>query len=278
MPFVVVEVGYTEGLLGKNLLVLRTRDGSVIADLMMGHDGTNPDPEIGELIISALSEAMNQMMGSAATSLSTMFNRTIVISPPSARVVDLGTDSLDEALNSDEYLVKIAFRMTVEDLLDSELMLLLPAGFAKDMVTLLQSEPHSESSITAPEPVRVAREPEPPVSAPKRATAVPVQPVEFMPFAGTSAATRQEPHNLNLLLDIPLQLTVELGRTKKTIKEILDLAPGSIFELERVAGEPVDIFVNGKLVAKGEVVVIDENFGVRITDIISIIDRVSNLQ
>ncbi len=286
-PFVVVEVGYTEGLLGNNLLVLRSRDGSVIADLMMGRDGLNPDLEVGELTVSALSEAMNQMMGSAATSLSSMFNRTIVISPPSARVVDLGSEALNDALNSDEHLVKIAFRMTVEELIDSELMLLLPADFAKDMVALLQPEQLPPSSPAVPELSKAAapqsrvsqppsRMPEPP--EPRRQVAVPVQPVEFMPFAATSAPVRQEPQNLNLLLDIPLQLTVELGRTKKTIREILDLAPGSIFELERVAGEPVDIFVNGKLVAKGEVVVIDENFGVRITDIISLIDRVSNLQ
>lgn len=280
-PFIVVEVGYTEGLLGKNLLVLRTRDGLVIADLMMGHDGLNPDPEVGELTVSALSEAMNQMMGSAATSLSSMFARTIVISPPLAKVVDLGTESLNEALSSDEYLVKISFRMTVDDLIDSELMLLLPAAFAKDMVSLLQPADNSQPSPAVSEPARAAqtgRMSEPPAPAPRRAPAVPVQPVEFVPFTTVPAHIRQEPQNLNLLLDIPLQLTVELGRTKKTIREILDLAPGSIFELERVAGEPVDIFVNGKLIAKGEVVVIDENFGVRITDIISVIDRVSNLQ
>ncbi|KGT72702.1 hypothetical protein MA20_48710 [Bradyrhizobium japonicum] len=84
--------------------------------------------------------------------------------------------------------------------------------------------------------------------------------------------------NLNLLLDIPLQVTVELGRTKKLIKEILEMSAGSIIQLDKLAGEPVDILVNNKLIAKGEVVVIDENFGVRVTDIISQWDRVQKLQ
>jgi flagellar motor switch protein FliN/FliY len=280
MPFIIVEVGYTEGLQGRNLLVIRTGDGSVIADLMMGHDGLNPDPEISELTLSALSEAMNQMMGSAATSLSTIFNRTIVISPPSARVIDLVNEPLDAALNSDEYLARISFRMTVENLIDSELMLLLQVGFAKDMVALLQQE--AEPPQSAPPKSQEVAMRQPPVasSAPppnRRATPVAVQPVEFAPLPPEASRTASA-GNLGLLMDVPLQLTVELGRTRKTIKEIIELGPGSIFELDRVAGEPVDIFVNGKLIAKGEVVVIDDNFGVRVTDIVSVIDRVSNLQ
>ncbi len=279
MPFIVVEVGYTDGLLGRNLLVIKSSDGAVIADLMMGRDGLNPDPEIGELTLSALSEAMNQMMGSAATSLSTMFNRMIVISPPTARTIDLESEPLDSSLRSNEYLVKIAFRMTVENLIDSEIMLLLQANFAKDMVGLLGHEEPSVPAPMAPVPRSEVATPKvaAPAQAPRSRQPVAVQPVEFAPLEPLQNA-QPISGNLNILLDVPLQLTVELGRTKKTIKDIIELGPGSIFELDRVAGEPVDIFVNGKLIAKGEVVVIDENFGVRITDIVSIIDRVSNLQ
>jgi flagellar motor switch protein FliN/FliY len=79
-------------------------------------------------------------------------------------------------------------------------------------------------------------------------------------------------------MDVPLQITVELGKSRRTIREILALGPGSVVELDKLAGEPVDLLVNGKLLAKGEVVVIDENFGIRITDIISPIERVANLQ
>lgn len=104
-----------------------------------------------------------------------------------------------------------------------------------------------------------------------------VQPVQFAAFDPV------EPNvigsgNLNLLLDVPLQVTVELGRTRKQIREILELGPGSILELDKLAGEPVDILVNNKLIAKGEVVVIDENFGVRVTDILTPAERISKLQ
>ncbi|MDF1511885.1 flagellar motor switch protein FliN, partial [Robertmurraya sp. DFI.2.37] len=87
-----------------------------------------------------------------------------------------------------------------------------------------------------------------------------------------------EAKNLNMLFDIPLQVTVELGRTKRSVKGILELSPGSIIELDKLAGEPVDILVNNHLIAKGEVVVIDENFGVRVTDIISQTDRLNKLR
>jgi flagellar motor switch protein FliN len=87
-----------------------------------------------------------------------------------------------------------------------------------------------------------------------------------------------ESKNLNILLDIPLQVTVELGRTRRSVQDILNLSSGSIIELDKLAGEPVDILVNNKLIAKGEVVVIDENFGVRVTDIISQSDRLKKLK
>ena len=94
-----------------------------------------------------------------------------------------------------------------------------------------------------------------------------VQPAAFQPFAGDLSALSQE-ENIDLIMDVPLEVTVELGRTSKTIKDILEFAPGTIIELNKIAGESVDVLVNGKNVAKGEVVVIKENFGVRITEII----------
>ena len=104
----------------------------------------------------------------------------------------------------------------------------------------------------------------------------PVQPAMFTPLATGPVPVNDA--NIGLILDVPLEVTVELGRTKKSIKDVLELTNGSIIELERLAGEPVDIMVNGKYLAKGEVVVIDENFGVRITDIASPAERAANLQ
>ena len=94
-----------------------------------------------------------------------------------------------------------------------------------------------------------------------------VQPAQFTPFSGEFAAQFAK-ENIDLIMDVPLEVTVELGRTTKSISEILDFAPGTIIELNRIAGEPIDILVNGKYVAKGEVVVIEESFGVRITEIV----------
>lgn len=94
-----------------------------------------------------------------------------------------------------------------------------------------------------------------------------VQPAQFQAF-NPSIAQVAGAENIGLIMDVPLEVTVELGRTTKSIHEILDFAPGTIIELNRIAGEPIDILVNGKYVAKGEVVVIEESFGVRITEIV----------
>ena len=104
---------------------------------------------------------------------------------------------------------------------------------------------------------------------------IPVNPVNFPSLqTGTS---QQLPPNFELLLDVQMVLTVELGRTKKYVKDILSLGEGSIIELDKLAGEPVDLLVNGKLIAKGEVVVIDENFGVRVTDIVGPAERLARM-
>jgi len=95
-----------------------------------------------------------------------------------------------------------------------------------------------------------------------------VQPAQFGAFSNTSMGAYQ-PENINLIMDVPLEVTVELGRTSKSISDILDFGPGKIIELNRIAGEPIDVLVNGKFVAKGEVVVIEESFGVRITEIVN---------
>jgi flagellar motor switch protein FliN/FliY len=94
-----------------------------------------------------------------------------------------------------------------------------------------------------------------------------VQPAQFQAFNGSMVGAFQQ-ENIDLIMDVPLEVTVELGRTSKSISDILDFSPGKIIELNRIAGEPIDILVNGKFVAKGEVVVIEESFGVRITEII----------
>jgi flagellar motor switch protein FliN/FliY len=285
-PCVFIRIAYTIGLDGSNILVLKEHDVKVITDLMMGGDGTNTDGDLGELHLSAISEAMNQMMGSAATSLSSMLGKKIDISPPSANLVDL-TEDVDESM-IDEFLsrrfVKISFRMEIGDLVDSEIMQLYPISFARDMcegvthtMEMDSNSVHADSAPTpapaaapqpamqaAPQPMQMAQ----PMAQPMMGQPVNVQPAQFTAFSSGSFGTYQ-PENIDLIMDVPLEVTVELGRTSKSISEILDFGPGKIIELNKLAGEPIDVLVNGKNVAKGEVVVIEENFGVRITEIIN---------
>ena len=337
MPYLVVEVGYVIGINGNNILAIQASDASIIADLMMGGDGLNPQEELTDIHMSAVGEAMNQMMGTVATSLSTMFNKKIDISPPKVNLIDLGAeDKITDLVNNDEPVVKTSFRMEVDGLIDSEIMQILPLDVAKEMVSFLMGggaeaeaqeapapAPEPAPAPVAPEPAPVAAAPAPapapaasapqpaapqyaappqppqyaappqqpqytappmgaqPVYAPPAyannvvSSGVPVQNAQFAPL--TNEPVEVNAANISLIQDVPLQVTVELGRTKKSIREILEFSTGSIIELDKLAGEPVDIHVNGQLTAKGEVVVIDENFGVRITEIVSPMERVQSL-
>ena len=307
-PCVFIRIAYTVGLDGSNLLVLKEHDVKIITDLMMGGDGTNLDGELGELHLSAISEAMNQMMGSAATSLSSMLNKMIDISPPSADLVDLkdtlNGEEIDEFLAS--RFVKISFKMEIGDLVNSEIMQLYPFSFAKEMCSGVTSTMEADISASpepapapqpapapAPQPAPMPQQPMPQQAMPQQPVMgmpmmgqpmmgmpmgdmsqmyaqqpVNVQPAQFQAFSGDfNPITQQE--NIGLIMDVPLDVTVELGRTSKSIYDILEFAPGTIIELNKIAGEPIDVLVNGKYVAKGEVVVLEESFGVRITEIIN---------
>ena len=293
-PCVFIRIAYTVGLDGSNLLVLKEQDVKVITDLMMGGDGTNIDVELGEMHLSAISEAMNQMMGSAATSLSSMLDKAIDISPPEANLIDM-TDSLDER-EIDEFLtgnfVRISFKMEIGDLVDSTIMQLYPISFAKEMcesITKNMTKDMQETPAPAAQPA-AAPAPQPAPAAqpamqqpmmgqpmmgqpmmmqqPMMGQPVNVQQAQFQSFSGDFNPAIFQKENIDLIMDVPLEVTVELGRTTKSIQEILDFAPGTIIELDKIAGEPIDVLVNGKYVAKGEVVVIEESFGVRITEII----------
>lgn len=292
IPYVGVEVEYTEGLKGHNLLILKKEDVLKMTDLMMGGEGKVEDGEITDLHLSAIGEAMNQMIGSAATSLSTLLNKTINISPPKAFIVDF-TASLPTDISFPEGdVVKIAFKMEVGEIIDSEIMQLLPLDFAKELVqSVLSKNEEKPSEVTFQEEnsnviiendekiVETANNISPGGKVTKKEQKVNVSPVVFQSFdEDSSSKGKKDKENLDLILDVPLTITVELGKTKKLIKDILELSEGSIIELDKLAGEPVDILANGKYIAKGEVVVIDENFGVRIIDIVHQSKRISNIE
>ncbi len=334
-PCVFIRIKYTKGLDGTDILVLKENDVKVITDLMMGGDGTNTDGELGELHLSAISEAMNQMMGASATSLSTMLETMIDISPPESSLLDL--KNFENGAEIAPFLggtfCRIQFRMQIgDDLVDSTIMQLYPIEFAKKIVeTFMGSqlgtgpEPEPEP---APAPAPTPMAPQTPPTSPMPGAGMPqgdpsqmgygqpmpgmpmqgmpmqgmpmqgmpmqgmpmqgmpmqgmpmqgmpmmgygqpmnIQPASFQSFSG-DLSNVQGGENIGLIMDVPLEVTVELGRTVKSISDILNFAPGTIIELDRIAGEPIDVLVNGKFVAKGEVVVIEENFGIRVTEII----------
>ncbi|WP_088005935.1 flagellar motor switch phosphatase FliY [Indiicoccus explosivorum] len=289
-PYVAIQVEYTQGLSGENLLVIQQSDAAIIADLMLGGDGEDAGAEeLNEIHLSAIQEAMNQMMGSAATSMSTMFNKKVDISPPTIELLNVKEDTGTDTLPEDHLLVKISFSLKVGNLIDSSIMQLLPLSLSKSIISSLTGEtdteetpsPSAETTSAGSQPPHAAgggpRNLPPQTETRPKKEEVPVQRAQFMPFE-PSKLSAPESNNLNMLLDIPLQVTVELGRTKRSVKEILELTGGSIIELDKLAGEPVDVLVNNRLVAQGEVVVIDENFGVRITDISSQADRLNKLK
>lgn len=303
LPFVAVDVKYKEGLEGTNLLILKENDVRIITDLMMGGDGKVQTDPITDLHLSAIGEAMNQMVGSSATSLSEMFNKKIDISPPDAFILDLSVDNLlDHFSDYSDIFVRIAFRMVIGDLIDSEIMQLLPIDFAKEIIKNLLENMSGKPDIIASQPVLQKTNVEqqaPPTNSYNTEMAdntyyqerqsssynkqnnlnaekmVNIQPVQFQSFDEPSV--KSVPENIALIQDVPLKITVELGRTVKKISEILEFGPGTIVELDKLVGEPLDILVNGQYVAKGEVVVIDENYGIRVTDIVNPVKRFSKV-
>jgi flagellar motor switch protein FliN/FliY len=304
-PYVAVVVKYTKGFQGSNALIIKEKDARIIADLMLGGDGTNPGEEIGEMESSAVQEAMNQMIGSASTSMSTVFNKVVDISPPVIDMMDIPREKGTEVIPGDDPLIKVSFNLKVGDLIDSDIMQLLPVGFAKELVEDLLNPGVKEEEIKA----FAAKEKEAfseqtvqesnaktgmNISENKSAGAevnetpqrkdtawndrkANIQSAAFADFKDGDNDIGTVSRNLNMLYDIPLGVTVELGRTSRTVKDILSLTQGSVIELDKLAGEPVDILVNHKLIAKGEVVVIDESFGVRITEISNTEDRIQKL-
>lgn len=300
-PCVFIYISYQAGLEGKNVLVLKEQDVKVITDLMMGGDGTNTESELSDLHLSAISEAMNQMMGSAATSMSSMINEMVDISPPTSSRIDFNDAGLEDVLGDmiGQLFVQVSFKMTIGDLVDSEIMQLYPLEFAHMIYNRFKSTVEGSSVTEAPAAQAAPQEEPTPQPAPQPAVqpepapvpqpamqqmpqqpmmgmpmyAMPpqdlnIQPAQFQSFMPTQNLDGIAPENIDLIMDVPLEVTVELGRTSKSIKEILDFSPGTIIELDKLAGEPIDVLVNGKFVAKGEVVVIEESFGIRVTEII----------
>lgn len=284
VPYMIIQVEFKEGLAGFNILIMQLRDIMIMADLMMGGDGTNVSDEVSDMEISAAAEAMNQMIGTASTSLATMFSRNINISPPVTQILN-NEDQEVINLPVDDPIVVVSFRLTVGELLDTEIMQVLSLETAKEEASLLWQGVYGIETPEAVDGKQQVEETTEYTGEPSFAQVADQDPdaaggPQHSPVNGVAPV---HPHmdinqeRLAMLMDIPLKATVILGRAKKPVKEVLEYTPGAIVELSSRVEEPVEILVNGVLVARGEVVVVNENFGVKITDILTPAERVQKL-
>jgi flagellar motor switch protein FliN len=298
LPYLALEVKYISGIEGINLLIHRAKDAQVIASLMMGGDGKVIGDELTEIDESAVSEAMNQMIGSSATTMSGILGRSINISPPISKVWKDNAAVLLDGIENDAKLIKVSYSMKIGDLVDSNIIQLLSFDTGKSIADIMASKEKKAEPAPAPAPQKQVQAQQPAQSATVSASASTSTPVQMPSYSApqeyyneperprqnievqqatfqplNDGGSRSLPKNIDLILDVPLEISVVLGRTRKCIKDVLNLSTGSLIELDKLAEEPVEVLVNGKTVALAEVVVVGENFGVRITSIVSNTER-----
>lgn len=290
IPCLVITVRYLEGLKGDNIFVLKESDALIIAGLIMGMEPPQGPTGLGEMELSAISEAMNQMMGSAATAMSEFLGRFVNISPPKVYYQDLQKNNVDlDYLHEESVFIQIAFRIVIEGLLDSDLLQLTPLAFGRDTAARLLAEltgggaeaetvaaaadaaaataqslqPGMEKpTVKSEEKLTVRQEKKDISSFPKREDTIVAQPEKIY-------SLRQEDFDrINLIKDIPVEISVVLGRASLPLRQVFSLSPGEILSLDSYIGEPVELLANDRLVAKGEVVLVNGKFGIKVTNIV----------
>ncbi len=306
-PVIGVLIKYIEGIDGTNILLLREEDLKKILGHLLSMDPAEM-VELDEISMSAICEIMNQMMGSAASALASFLGQVVNISPPEILDTTENVKQLfsltGESLVSIKFdlvidgLIESEFISAMDPQLAKEIV---KRSFgASDMEEEITMEELVSAAPEVPAPAAEPAAPAAPVvsQAPETVQAAPVQtppPAQPAPVEARAPMVEQAPkqqvhaaaynfkplgvektaadlgiddNNLELIMSVPIQITVELGKTKKKIKDIAELTVGNIVELNRQAGDQVDVVANGRLIAKGDVVVVDDNYSVRITEII----------
>ena len=313
-PAIAVDIQYVEGISGNNILILRKDDiGTILSQMMMTE--LPPNFEIDNMAESAICELMNQMMGSSATVLSCFLGRTINISTPTAFPIDRLNEFKSEHFKNEQSLITIEFTISIKDVMQSQFVSVMRIDLAKEIIDVsLNFDAESSEGATAmtDNPVAAVESAVPPSQAATQQAASPTpqtastqdsnppngypppQPMYGYPPAtgdhppvvvrnydygefSASPAAMEGQTNLDLVMGVPVVVTVELGRTKRKIKEILEFGQGTIVELDKQAGSQVDVIVNGQLIAHGDVVVVDDNFSIRITEILKNRDTLNSL-
>ena len=329
-PAIGVEITYTHGLSGNNVMIIKKMDVKTIVGLLMGSEIPDEEFEMNELYVSAICEVMNQMMGASATAMSEFIGETVNITTPTSFEIENSDQFKSKYFEPNNNFVSIEFSLSIEGSIKCEFVNLMPIPLVKMLVSrmipdqsLLQdaevSQPVQEAAPAAPQmetpPAAVQpQEPSPqpqyeqpaapqatpaapqyeqpaqpqyaapqappvqpqyeqPVAPPPPAAPVPnrvidVKPIPAESFSGKDALREAPKDNLELLMDVPLEISVEIGRTRKLVKEIVEFTQGSLIVLDKLAGDQVEIYANERCIARGDVVVVNDNFGVRITEIV----------
>ena len=256
--YVQVAMDFGGSLMGKNIVVYNSSDAGSISSLMMGDETGAAPTVLSEAHQSTIQEFTNQLLSSLATQFSNKIGGSISTTPA---ILSMVSKAADLQLPQGADLVKVTYDLSIEGVVTSKLYHIMDVNIASGLSGAMGGGGSSQTAQRQPQ---------------QYSGQVGISPVKFPPLDEGIAPSVGG--NISLLLDVPMTLTVELGRTTQLVQDILGLGEGSIIELDKLAGEPVDLLVNGKLIAKGEVVVIDENFGVRVTDIVSPVERLSGLQ
>ncbi len=281
IPCLLVEVDYIEGLKGSNVLLVKEDDALVIAALMMGEEspGDKKSP-LTELEMSAVQEAMNQMMGSMATSMSELFMRAIDISPPRMELIDLSDErEMLADMDSEDSIVHVKFSIKVEDMIDSVMVQVIPMDFAREMSGYLLQDHYSEEEPGAadveqqpqqdafPEPETIEKEAQKQEAPPKIVEEKPAGHVPGTPAPSIDRIADIDLDKLDLVRDVPMNITVVLGKTRMPLGGLFALDKGGVVDLDCNVNDPVEIIANDRLLARGEIVMINDQLGVRITEI-----------
>lgn len=245
--FVQVSMNYSGAVNGRNVIIFNFRDAGIISSLMMGDDSGSAPAEIDEAHQSTIQEFTNQLVSSMATQFSSKIGGGINTTPA---VVTIANSPAELQIPPGD-VVKITYDLIIDGVINSKLFHIIDTNISGTLGAI----------GGAPQPQMQQQQYQ--YNAPQAQ----ISSVRFPQMGEGIIAPGYS--DISLLLDIEMTMTVELGRTTRLVKDILGLGEGSIIELDKLAGEPVDLLVNGKLIARGEVVVIDENFGVRVTDIVS---------
>jgi flagellar motor switch protein FliN/FliY len=310
-PVLGVLIKYVEGIGGINMLLLKVEDFKKILSHLLSID-VNEITEFDEISTSAIGEIMNQMMGSASSALASFLGIKISISPPEILDTTDSTEIQEKLSALGEDIILIGFDINIEGLVKSEFVSIMDPLLAREIIRMSLGEEQvtqrtaqilkTEESMTVPEPFSPQEietaisaappaqpvfqtppvPPIPPAPAVESMPRVPKPQVQATPYTypqlapDDAADSGPGDRNLELILSVPVQITVELGKTKRKIKEIAEFAPGNIIELDRQAGDQVDIMANGRLIARGDVVVVDDNYSVRITEIMRARDNIAD--